>query len=328
MTDLFEGIKQQLKGQEKAIVLPEGNDARVLEAAVRLQEEGIVRPVLLGNADEVKKAAEAGQFDISSIEIIDPETAPYMDELVEKFVERRAGKATEEQAREQLKDVNYFGTMLIYTGRVDGLVSGAAHSTADTVRPALQIIKTKPGVSRTSGAFIMIKGEERLIFADCAITVNPNAQELAEIAVESSKTAKAFGVEPRVALLSFSTKGSAVTEETEKVVEAAAIAKQLAPDLLIDGEFQFDAAYVPAVAAKKAPESAIQGDANVFVFPTLDAGNIGYKLTERLGGYEAIGPILQGLNGPVNDLSRGCSAEDVYKLSLITAAQSLSAVKI
>ena len=168
-----------------------------------------------------------------------------------------------------------------------------------------------------------MKEEERLIFADCAITVNPSAKELAEIAVESTKTAKAFGIDPRVAMLSFSTKGSAVTEETEKVVEAAKIAKELAPELLIDGEFQFDAAYVPSVAAKKAPESVIKGDANVFIFPTLDAGNIGYKLTERLGGYEAIGPILQGLNGPVNDLSRGCSAEDVYKLSIITAAQSL-----
>lgn len=323
MADLFEGIKQQLDGKGKTIVLPEGEDVRVLEAAVRLQEEGIVTPMLLGNEEAVRNAANEGGYNISEIELIDPETAPYFDELVEKFVERRGGKATVEQAKEQLKDVNYFGTMLIYTGRVDGLVSGAAHSTADTVRPALQIIKTKPGVSKTSGSFIMIKGDERLIFADCAITVNPSAQELAEIAVESTKTAQAFGIEPRVAMLSFSTKGSAVTEETEKVVEAAKIAKELAPELPIDGEFQFDAAYVPSVAAKKAPDSVIKGDANVFVFPTLDAGNIGYKMVERLGGYEAIGPILQGLNGPVNDLSRGCSADDVYKLSLITAAQSL-----
>lgn len=323
MADLFEGIKAQLEGKGKTIVLPEGEDVRVLEAAVRLQEEGIVKPVLLGDEAEVRKAAEAGGFDIREIELIDPANASYFDELAEKFVERRAGKATLEQAKEQLQDVNYFGTMLIYTGRVDGLVSGAAHSTADTVRPALQIIKTKPGISKTSGAFIMMKEEERLIFADCAITVNPSAQELAEIAVESTKTAQAFGIDPRVAMLSFSTKGSAVTEETEKVVEAAKIAKELAPELAIDGEFQFDAAYVPKVAAKKAPDSVIKGDANVFIFPTLDAGNIGYKLTERLGGYEAIGPILQGLNGPVNDLSRGCSADDVYKLSLITAAQSL-----
>ncbi|PID21649.1 phosphate acetyltransferase [Sporosarcina sp. P3] len=323
MADLFESIRKTLEGKGKTIVLPEGEDVRVLEAAVHLQQEGIITPVLLGNEEAVHQAAKDGGFDISEIKLIDPENASYFEELAEKFVERRAGKATIEQAREQLKDVNYFGTMLIYTGRVDGLVSGAAHSTADTVRPALQIIKTKPGISKTSGAFIMMKEEERLIFADCAITVNPTAKELAEIAVESTKTAKAFGIDPRVAMLSFSTKGSAVTEETEKVVEAAKLAKELAPELLIDGEFQFDAAYVPSVAAKKAPESVIKGDANVFIFPTLDAGNIGYKLTERLGGYEAIGPILQGLNGPVNDLSRGCSAEDVYKLSIITAAQSL-----
>ncbi|WP_301107262.1 phosphate acetyltransferase [Sporosarcina sp.] len=323
MADLFDGIRAQLEGKGKTIVLPEGEDVRILEAAVHLQKEGIVTPVLLGNEEAVKKAAADGGYDISEIELIDPANASYREELAEKFTERRAGKATIEQAREQVKDVNYFGTMLIYTGRVDGLVSGAAHSTADTVRPALQIIKTKPGISKTSGAFIMMKEEERLIFADCAITVNPSAKELAEIAVESTKTAKAFGIDPRVAMLSFSTKGSAVTEETEKVVEAASIAKEMAPELLIDGEFQFDAAYIPAVAAKKAPNSVIKGDANVFIFPTLDAGNIGYKLTERLGGYEAIGPILQGLNGPVNDLSRGCSAEDVYKLSLITAAQSL-----
>ncbi|PIC85491.1 phosphate acetyltransferase [Sporosarcina sp. P20a] len=323
MADLFEGIRKTLEGKGKTIVLPEGEDVRILEAAVHLQQEGIITPVLLGNEETVNKAAKDGGFDISEIKLIDPASASYFEELAEKFVERRAGKATLEQAREQLKDVNYFGTMLIYTGRVDGLVSGAAHSTADTVRPALQIIKTKPGISKTSGAFIMMKEDERLIFADCAITVNPSAKELAEIAVESTKTAKAFGIDPRVAMLSFSTKGSAVTEETEKVVEAAKIAKELAPELLIDGEFQFDAAYVPSVAAKKAPESVIKGDANVFIFPTLDAGNIGYKLTERLGGYEAIGPILQGLNGPVNDLSRGCSAEDVYKLSIITAAQSL-----
>lgn len=323
MTDLFSEVKKDLRGHEKKIVLPEGTDARVLQAASRLSKEGIVRPILLGNENEVKKAAEEASVELTNITIIDPATAPYLEELIELFVERRAGKNTIEQAGVFLQNENYFGTMLVYSGRADGLVSGAVHSTADTVRPALQIIRTKPGVSKTSGAFIMMKGEEKLVFADCAITVAPTSQELAEIAVESAKTARSFGVDPRVAMLSFSTKGSAVTEETEKVAKAAEIAKTLAPDLLIDGEFQFDAAYVPEIAATKAADSVIQGDANVFVFPSLEAGNIGYKLTERLGGYEAIGPILQGLNAPVNDLSRGCSADDVYKLSLITAGQSL-----
>ena len=323
MTDLFNEIQDSLKGTQKTIVLPEGNDERILHAAARLQKEGLVKPILLGNENEIKNAASKANVDIENISIIDPVQAPYFEELVDQFVERRQGKNTVEQAKKLLKTVNYFGTMLVYSGRADGLVSGAVHSTADTVRPALQIIKTKPGISRTSGAFIMMKGEERLVFADCAITVAPNAQELAEIAVASAKTARSFGINPRVAMLSFSTKGSAVTEETTKVADAVSIAKDLDPDLTIDGEFQFDAAYVPEIAAKKAPDSPIQGDANVFVFPSLEAGNIGYKLTERLGGYEAIGPVLQGLNAPVNDLSRGCSADDVYKLSLLTAAQSL-----
>lgn len=323
MTNLFDQVKEKLTGHEKSIVLPEGTDGRILRAAVRLAEEGLVKPILLGDEDEIKNAATVAGVALKDMEIINPETAPYFDELVESFVERRAGKNTEEQARKLLTNVNYFGTMLVYTGRADGLVSGAVNSTADTVRPALQIIRTKPGISRTSGAFIMIKGEERLVFGDCAITVAPNAQELAEIAIASADTAKSFGIDPRVAMLSFSTKGSAVTEETEKVAKAVKIAGELDPQLVLDGEFQFDAAYVPTVAKAKAPDSTIQGDANVFIFPSLEAGNIGYKIAERLGGYEAIGPILQGLNAPVNDLSRGCSADDVYKLSLMTAAQSL-----
>lgn len=324
MTNFFGALKQVLSDTKKTIVLPEGTDIRVLEAAKRLQEEDLIKPIVLGNREAIVQIATQANIELGAMEIINPADVPYFDELVEKFVLRRNGKTTQEQARKLLLTENYFGTMLVYTNRADGLVSGAVNSTADTVRPALQIIRTKPGISKTSGAFIMMKGQERLVFADCAITVAPTAQELAEIAVESVKTAESFSITPRVAMLSFSTKGSAVTEETERVIEAVNIAKAIAPEIVIDGEFQFDAAYVPSVAAKKAPDAIIQGDATIFIFPSLEAGNISYKITQRLGDYEAIGPILQGLNSPVNDLSRGCSADDVYKLCLITAAQSLN----
>jgi phosphate acetyltransferase len=321
--DLFSVLKQKVAGKGVTIVFPESYDERVLKAAVRLHQEDLVKPILIGSQAKVEeRAAELG-VSVEDIEVLDPNTYSEFDVLVEKFVERRKGKATEEQAREILKDENYFGTMLVYTGKADGLVSGAAHSTADTVRPALQIIKTKPGVKRTSGAFIMVRDDEKYVFADCAINITLDAKGLGEVAVESAKTAKMFDIEPRVAMLSFSTKGSAKSEETEKVMNAVTVAKELDPELVVDGEFQFDAAFVPSVAAKKAPDSVIKGDANVFVFPSLEAGNIGYKIAQRLGGFEAVGPILQGLNAPVNDLSRGCNEEDVYKLSLITAAQSL-----
>ncbi|WP_144512058.1 phosphate acetyltransferase [Bacillus sp. FJAT-22090] len=313
MSNLFHELKSKLKGAHTSIVLPEGNDERIIEAAEKLQAEGIINPIVIGSS------ANLSQY----LTVIDPENFEEMDELVQAFVERRKGKVTAEEARELLKDVNYFGTMLVYTKRAHGLVSGAAHTTAETVRPALQIIKTKPGITKTSGAFIMVKEELRYVFADCAITIAPTSEDLAEIAVESAKTAAAFGIDPKVAMLSFSTIGSAQSEETERVVKATELAKQLAPNVAIEGELQFDASIVPAIAAKKAPGAVVQGDANVFVFPSLEAGNIGYKIAERLGGFEAIGPILQGLNAPVNDLSRGCSADDVYKLAYITAAQAL-----
>ena len=214
---------------------------------------------------------------------------------------------------------------MVYMGLADGLVSGAVHSTGDTVRPALQIIKTKPGVSRTSGAFIMINSDKskKYLFSDCAININPNAQELAEIAVESAKTAELFGIQPNVAMLSFSTKGSAKSEEALKVAEATKIAQELAPNYNIDGELQFDAAFVPSVGKQKAPDSPVAGQATVFVFPEIQSGNIGYKIAQRFGNFEAIGPILQGLNKPISDLSRGCNEEDVYKLAIITANQAL-----
>ena len=320
---LIETLKEKLSGEQKTIVLPEGEDERVLSAAVTLKEEGIVTPVLLGNIDKVKSLANELSVDVSSIEIIDPKTSELRAELKESLLERRKGKVDEDKAETLLNDVNYFGTMLVYTKKADGLVSGAVHSTGDTVRPALQIIKTKEGVSKTSGVFFMIKGDEQYVFGDCAINPTLSTEDLAEIAVESNNTAKAFGMTPKVAMLSFSTKGSANTEETEKVRNAVEHAKKLNPDMIVDGEFQFDAAFVPSVAQKKAPDSDIQGDANVFIFPSLEAGNIGYKIAQRLGGYDAIGPILQGLNAPVNDLSRGCSKEDVYNLTLLTAAQAL-----
>lgn len=329
MANLLDVLKGKLEGKNVRIVLPEGTDERVIQAAVELSSSNYVTPVVLGNVDEVKAAADKAGVSAEGLEIIDPKTSELRDELIAKFVERRKGKATEEQAKEMLNDPNYFGTMLVYTGQAAGLVSGAAHSTADTVRPALQIIKTKPGVSRTSGVFFMIRDDEQYVMGDCAINPTLGASDLAEIAIESAKTAKTFGMTPKVAMLSFSTKGSAKTEETEKVVEATRLAQEkLAEEsdlegTVIDGEFQFDAAFVPSVAAKKAPESPIQGDANVFVFPSLEAGNIGYKIAQRLGGFDAVGPVLQGLNSPVNDLSRGCSKEDVVSLSIITAAQAL-----
>ena len=322
-SNLFVELQEKLEGKKVRIVFPEAYDERILEAAVKLSATSYVQPVLIGKKEEVEKIAQPLFLNVSGIEFIDHENYEKYDEMLAKFIERRAGKVTEEKAHVLLKDVNYFGTMLVYMGEVAGLVSGAIHSTGDTVRPALQIIKTKPGVSRTSGAFIMSRNASRFIFADCAINTSLDAQALAEIAVESAKTAKAFNINPKVAMLSFSTMGSAVTPETEKVAEATKLVREKAPTLPVGGELQFDAAFVPPVAKLKAPNSEIQGDANVFVFPSLEAGNIGYKIAQRLGGFEAVGPILQGLNAPVNDLSRGCNAEDVYKLALITAVQSL-----
>ncbi|TMN22041.1 phosphate acetyltransferase [Lentibacillus cibarius] len=322
MSNLFDEIEGRLKERNKRIVFPEGLDERILTAAEQLAAKGIVTPILLGNEQEISSKAKAAGVDVSQCEWIDPSDDAGFTEMVDAFAERRKGKVTADEAKDILRDENYFGTMLVYMGKADGLVSGAVHSTADTVRPALQIIKTKEGVKKTSGVFIMVRGDEKYVFADCAINMSPDSQDLAEIAVESANTAKLFDVDPRIAMLSFSTKGSAESEETDKVVEALNLAREKNSSLVIDGEFQFDAAFVPDVAAKKAPDSVLKGDANVFIFPSLEAGNIGYKIAQRLGNFEAVGPILQGLNKPVNDLSRGCSAEDVYNLALITATQA------
>ncbi|MCT3252808.1 phosphate acetyltransferase [Lentilactobacillus buchneri] len=323
--ELFESLKQKIKGKNISIVFPEGDDVRILGAASRLAKDGLVNPVILGAKDTVEKVAKDADIDLGNVEIIDylNQPADQIDEMVAAIVERRKGKTDEAKARDWLKDPNYFGTTLVYMNKINGMVSGANHPTGDTVRPALQIIKTKPGVKLISGAFIMQKGDERYLFADCAINLDPDANALAEIAVESGKVAKTFDIDPKVALLSFSTKGSAKGDMVTKVQEATKLAQEQAPDMAIDGEMQFDAAFVPTVAEKKAPGSKVAGKATVFVFPELQSGNIGYKIAQRFGGFEAIGPILQGLNKPVSDLSRGSNEEDVYKVAIITAAQAI-----
>lgn len=326
--DLIENLKAKIKGKKIKIVFPEGNDERIVKAAVRLAQDDLSDPIILGTKKQVESILNANQMNLpENIEIIDPKTYPeeQFNEMLQAFLDRRNGKNTAEQGREWLRNVNnYFGTMLVYMKKADCMVSGASNPTGDTVRPALQIIKTKPGVSKTSGSFIMTRndGKETYVFADCAINIDPSAQDLAEIAVESIKTARLFDIDPKVAMLSFSTKGSAQSSEVAKVMEATQIAQKLAPNEMIDGELQFDAAFVPSVGESKAPGSKVAGHANVFVFPDLEAGNIGYKIAQRLGNFTAIGPILQGLNQPVSDLSRGASENDVYQVGIITAAQT------
>lgn len=323
MADLFDKLEAEIKQNRPTIVFPESGDERVVAAVKKMAANGTILPILIGRIedtdDEIKKLA--GE---QKILFRHPDTEKNMDYLIRELVARRKGKTDQTQAAEWLRDPGYYGTMLVYAGEADGLVSGAVHSTASTVRPALQIIKAQPGKKRISGAFIMVRGEEEYVFADCGINISPDSETLAEIAVESAETAKLFGINPRIAMLSFSTKGSAKDPAIDNVTEAVRLAKARAPQLLIDGELQFDAAFVPEVAEKKAPDSPLKGRANVFIFPNIDAGNIGYKMVQRLGGFVAIGPVLQGLNKPVNDLSRGCNADDVYKLALITAKQALT----
>lgn len=310
---LIDELKKKLEGKNASIILPEGEDERVREAAKILKKEGIIEPIVLTDGEEIEG--------VTTINVHDYD----ITEMVDAFVERRKGKIDAEGAKKLvLEDKNYFGTMLVYMKKASGLVSGACHSTANTVRPALQIIKMQKPFKKTSGVFVMMKGTERYIFTDCAINIAPTSEDIAENAIISYDTAKSFGIEePKIALLSFSTKGSASSEEVDKVANALKLIKEQAPELVVDGELQFDAAFVPKVGETKAKGSPVAGHANVFVFPSLEAGNIGYKIAQRMGGFEAIGPILQGLNSPVNDLSRGCSTEDVVALSYLTAAQSL-----
>ncbi len=315
-----------LKKNPKKIVFTEGEDPRILEAASRLLASYFLHPILVGSEEKIAEAAEESGFNIRGAEIIDPAKYERMDEMVEMYCELRKKKGvTPEQAKEILLQANYFGTMLIKMGDADALLGGATYSTADTVRPALQLIKTKPENNIVSSCFILVRpsatGEnEVLAMSDCAININPTEDELVEIAGEAAKCAKIFGVDPQVAFLSYSTYGSGAGEAVDKMRNAAAKTKAKYPDLPVDGELQFDAAVSPRVARTKCPESKIAGHANTFIFPDISAGNIGYKIAQRMGNFEAYGPILLGLNAPVNDLSRGCNASEVYSMAIITAA--------
>jgi phosphate acetyltransferase len=322
---MFNKLIETLKASPKKLVFTEGPDARILEAAAKLKAQGdFLVPILIGNVDEVKANAAAGGFDIEGLEIIDPATYPGMDEMVEKMVELRKGKMTAEECRAALQKGNYFGTMLVKMGVADSLLGGATYSTADTVRPALQLIKTKPGNKLVSSCFILVREkdgvQESIAMGDCAINIMPDEDALVEIGIETANCAKIFGIDPKVAYLSYSTKGSGKGDDVDKMRNACEKAKAAAPNLAIDGELQFDAAVSPVVAATKCKGSPVAGQANTFIFPDINAGNIGYKIAQRLGGFEAYGPILLGLNAPINDLSRGCNAEEVYKMALITAA--------
>lgn len=315
-----------LKKNPKKIVFTEGEDSRILEASSRLLASSFLHPILIGNEDKIFAAAEECGFNIRGAEIIDPEKYEDMDKMIECFCDLRKKKGvTPEQAAKILSQSNYFGTMLVKMGIADALLGGATYSTADTVRPALQLIKTKPGNSIVSSVFILVRpratGDNEVIaMADCAINIKPTEDELVEIAGEAAECAKIFGVDPQLAFLSYSTMGSGSGEDVDKMRNAAMKAKVKYPDLPIEGELQFDAAVSPRVARTKCPESKVAGHANTFIFPDINAGNIGYKIAQRMGNFEAYGPILLGLNAPVNDLSRGCNASEVYSMAIITAA--------
>ena len=334
---MFTKLLESLHNSHKTIVFTEGTDARILSATARLLAEKLMGVILLGNENEVKAAAKEGGFQIDGAVIIDPATYPEFDAMVEEMAALRKGKMTPEQCADLLRKGNYFGTMLVKQGKADALLGGATYSTADTVRPALQIIKTKKGAHLVSSSFVLCRNEgaDRLCMGDCAINLSYEdtvdkegnvtftaAQKLAEVAVETARTASFFGIDPKVALLSFSTKGSGKGGTVQLSRDAVAETKKIAPELAVDGEMQFDAAVSPVVGQLKFPGSPVAGYANTFIFPCIEAGNIGYKIAQRLGGFEAYGPILQGLNAPINDLSRGCNADEVYKMAIITAGMA------
>ena len=330
---MFDKLLDNLKASRKTIVFTEGTDIRILTATDRLLKEDIMDVILCGNPSAVNAAAQAGGFNIEKATVLDPLSYPDMDDMVEKMAELRKGKMTEEECRSALEKSNYFGTMLVKMGKADALLGGATYSTADTVRPALQIIKTKKGSNLVSSSFILFREvdgtEEKLAMGDCAINISypdkkdkdgnvilTGAQQLAEVAVETARTAAFFGIDPKVAVLSFSTYGSGKGATVQLSHDAVIEARKIDPELTVDGEFQFDAAVSPEVAKTKCPDSKVAGQANTFIFPCIEAGNIGYKIAQRLGGFAAYGPILQGLNAPINDLSRGCNAEEVYAMAI------------
>ena len=326
MSAFLNSIVARAKSSKKTIVLPEGDDPRTLEAAERILADGIADIIVLGDPDEIAKSGH----DLASARIIDPKTSPERERLAERLFEIRKHKGmTPEQALEKLDDVLYYGVMLVKEGVADGMVAGACHATGDVLRPSLQILKTAPDAALVSAFFVMVVPDCDLgangtfVFSDCGLEVQPDATRLANIAVSSAASFKSLvGEEPAVALLSHSSHGSARNDDAAKVVEATAIAKELAPELALDGELQLDAAIIPEIGASKAPDSSVAGHANVLVFPDLDAGNIGYKLVQRLAKAEAYGPITQGIAAPVNDLSRGCTADDIYGVVAITCVQA------
>ena len=314
---------EQARANRKHVVLPEGEDDRILQAADQLLKQGVAELTILGDVDDMNRRAADLGLDLSGARLVNHLESELAEEFAAEFAELRKKKGvTIEEARETMKDVSYFGTMMVHKGLADGMVSGAAHTTAHTIKPSFQIIKTAPGASVVSSVFLMVMQDRLWAFGDCAVNPNPTAEQIGEIAAVSAQTAAQFGIDPKVAILSYSTGTSGSGPDVDRAVEATAKAKELAPDVAIDGPLQFDAACDPGVGAKKAPDSPVAGQANVFIFPDLEAGNAGYKIAQRTGGALAVGPVLQGLNKPVNDLSRGATVPDIVNTVAITAIQA------